>query len=288
MAKKMAQAIERLPPPNLVESQKMASKKIQDQIDKGKDIRQKPITSREELDAAETEKGNWSKYNAELLLRLFDNPTMADEYKRSHASFVYFGTTLPQYISDYFKDFDEKISRLESIRDRLGLIPEKISLGSTIASNETPKVLSQDIFIVHGHDEAVKEAVSRFVEKLGFKAIILDEQPNAGRTVIEKFEDYSNVGFAIVLLTPDDIGSSADKPDELKPRARQNVFLELGYFVAKLGRQNVCALYKDVEIPSDLHGVLYTSLDKDGAWRYRLAQEIKHAGYQVDLNKAIE
>lgn len=146
----------------------------------------------------------------------------------------------------------------------------------------------QEVFLVHGHDEASKESVSRFIEKLGFKAIILHEQPNAGRTIIEKFEDYSNVGFAIVLLTPDDIGATRDNATKKKPRARQNVILELGYFIAKLGRERVCALYKEeIELPSDIYGLLYVPLDMAGAWRLSLAKEMRHAGLPVDMNKAI-
>jgi predicted nucleotide-binding protein len=115
--------------------------------------------------------------------------------------------------------------------------------------------MGHEVFIVHGHDEAAKQAVSRFIEKLGFTATILHEQPNAGRTIIEKIEAYSNVGFAIILLTPDDIGGTSDKPDVLNPRARQNVILELGYFFAKLGRQRVCALYKENSNCSGIIGV---------------------------------
>jgi predicted nucleotide-binding protein len=148
--------------------------------------------------------------------------------------------------------------------------------------------LSNNIFLVHGHDEAAKESAARFVEKLGLEAIILHEQPNAGRTIIEKIEDHANVGFAIILLTPDDIGAPKDKTNETKSRARQNVILELGYFMGKLGRGRVCALYKEgVEIPSDYQGVLYIQMDSAGAWRTQLAKEIKNAGIDVDLNKVI-
>jgi predicted nucleotide-binding protein len=93
------------------------------------------------------------------------------------------------------------------------------------------------------------------------------------------------VSYAVVLLTPDDIGASKNKPEELKPRARQNVIFELGYFAAKLGRQKVCALYKgNIEIPSDYHGVAYVSMDSVD-WKMRLATEIKQV-IPVDLNKA--
>lgn len=148
--------------------------------------------------------------------------------------------------------------------------------------------MGSDIFIVHGHDESAKQSVARFIERLELRAVILHEQPNAGRTIIEKFEEYANVGFAIVLLTPDDIGYPRDKPDEKKQRARQNVIFELGFFIGKLGRERVCALYKEgVEIPSDFQGVLYIEMDTRGGWQLQLAREIKHVGIEVDMNKVV-
>ncbi|MFL6834313.1 MAG: TIR domain-containing protein [Xanthobacteraceae bacterium] len=112
-------------------------------------------------------------------------------------------------------------------------------------------------FVVHGHDQAALQAVARFLEQLGLEAIILHEQPDEGRTIIEKFEEHANeVGFAVVLLTPDDLTGSADMQPQ-GSRARQNVIFELGYFVGKLGRGRACLLRKgEVEIPSDLHGVI--------------------------------
>jgi predicted nucleotide-binding protein len=148
-----------------------------------------------------------------------------------------------------------------------------------------PAQISRKVFIVHGHDTEARETVARFIQRLGLDPIILDEQPNAGRTIIEKFETYSDVGFAVVLLTPDDLGTSKDKPQDLKPRARQNVILELGYFVAKLGRSGVCALHKGgIERPSDYHDVLYISIDAPD-WQQRLAKEIKQVINDIDMNK---
>jgi predicted nucleotide-binding protein len=147
---------------------------------------------------------------------------------------------------------------------------------------------SRKVFLVHGHAEVVKQTVARFLEKLNLEVVILHEQPNKGRTVIEKFEQHSDVGFAVVLMTPDDIGGPASDPSKNKTRARQNVILELGYFFSKLGRERVCAIYVDgVEIPSDIHGILYLPYDDAGAWRLILAKEIKAAGIEVDLNRAI-
>ncbi|MDH5640562.1 MAG: nucleotide-binding protein [Nitrospira sp.] len=141
----------------------------------------------------------------------------------------------------------------------------------------------QQVFIVHGHDDATKKTVTTFIESLGLHAVVLHDQPNSGRTIIEKFEAHSNVGFAVVLLTPDDIGASSKDRENSQPRARQNVILELGFFLGKIGREKVCVLYKEgVEIPSDYQGVLYTPYDSSGSWRSQLVKELKHAGFAVD------
>jgi predicted nucleotide-binding protein len=159
-----------------------------------------------------------------------------------------------------------------------------------MGSDKRPVSPSGRVFLVHGHNESIRETVARFLEKLKLTPVILHEQPNKGRTIIEKFIDYSDVAFAVVLLTADDRGAATTVVNEqlLTPRARQNVILELGFFLGKLGREQVCSLYEDgVEIPSDYQGVLFLKLDKDGAWRLRLAKELKEAGLPIDLNDAI-
>jgi hypothetical protein len=144
---------------------------------------------------------------------------------------------------------------------------------------------SNKVFIVHGHDDAALHGLARFLEKLGLEAIVLIEQPNKGRTIIEKFEDSAGeVGFAVVLMTPDDVGGAVGKDSSV--RARQNVLFELGYFSGKLGRGRVCLLRKgDVEIPSDLFGVIYTNMDDAGAWRQKLVLELKAAKLDFDVNR---
>lgn len=144
------------------------------------------------------------------------------------------------------------------------------------------------VFIVHGHDESAQNKAARFVEKLGFEAIILHEKASSGRTIIEKIEHYSDVGFAIVLYTPDDVGNVKSEPDNLNVRARQNVVFEHGYLIGKLGRQNVSALVDGkLELPNDISGVVYISLDEGSAWQLQLAKEMKQSGYKIDMNKLI-
>ncbi|MGI9411688.1 MAG: TIR domain-containing protein [Hyphomicrobiaceae bacterium] len=154
---------------------------------------------------------------------------------------------------------------------------------------ETESVTPDRIaFIVHGHDEGARQSVARFLEKIDVILVILNEQTMRGRTILEKFEHHADVGFAIVLLTPDDIGSTGDS-GEFKNRARQNVVLECGFFLAKLGRENVCVMRRgDVEIPSDLIGLGYIDYDAADGWQMKLAQEIYAAGIDVNFNKLMK
>ena len=144
------------------------------------------------------------------------------------------------------------------------------------------ETLDQNIFIVHGRDEDAKEQVKRYISSLGLRPIILHELPDGGRAIVQKFEDYSAVGFAIVLLTPDDVGGlskNKNDPTLLEPRARQNVIFELGYFISRLGRKRVKALVKGgVRIPSDYLGVVFTEMDPGNDWKDTLKREIENVG----------
>ena len=141
----------------------------------------------------------------------------------------------------------------------------------------------EKVFIVHGHDEAAKQITARFLEKANLKPIILHEQANSGRTIIEKIEAYSDVSFAVVLYTECDLGRDKNTGhDQERFRARQNVVFEHGYLIGKLGRKKVCALVKgDVEKPGDISGVVYTPMDDGGAWKTDLVKELREAGISV-------
>ena len=153
-----------------------------------------------------------------------------------------------------------------------------------------PEPDARNVFVVHGHDEEMKHSVARVLSKLGMDQIILHERANQGKTVIEKFEKNADVQFAVVLLSPDDMAYPLSaSPSNAKPRARQNVILELGYFVGRLTRECVFALKREdtLELPSDFSGVVYTPYDTAGQWRFELVRELKAAGYDVDANALI-
>ncbi|MGB5957184.1 MULTISPECIES: TIR domain-containing protein [Pseudomonas] len=172
----------------------------------------------------------------------------------------------------------------KSLKEDLADLPALEGIETTSAL-ENKAVHSDRVFVVHGHDEGARESVARFLEKLGLEPIILHEQANRGRTVIEKIEGHRDVGFAVVLLTPDDQGCV--EGGQLEPRARQNVLLELGYFLGYLGRDRVCALKRgQVEIPSDFAGVVWTSMNDEG-WKQALSRELQDAGYEIDWNKVM-
>ena len=154
------------------------------------------------------------------------------------------------------------------------------------AMKEKPEKDCSTVFIVHGHDDASKYEVARFVETIGFRSTILHEQASSGSTIIEKIEQHTDVGFAIVLYTQCDVGAAKSDQDNLQPRARQNVVFEHGFLIGKIGRKNVVALVKgNVEKPNDISGVVYISLDESQGWKLSLVREMRASGYDIDMNK---
>jgi predicted nucleotide-binding protein len=188
---------------------------------------------------------------------------------------------------------DHRAESLETQLSKLRVLTELLDTESRLQNDGVAKEPTaaggNQIFLVHGHDELALHETARFLERLGQRVRVLREQPNRGRTIIEKFEDFADVGFAVILLTGDDRGGTKETAfDAQRPRARQNVIFEMGYFIGRLGRDRVCVLYgPGVEIPSDYSGVLYQEIDEKGAWRWELAKELKAANFEVDMNRAL-
>ncbi len=235
----------------------------------------------------------WHRYNVRLLERMFTDPSIASEYREcGYGRVLNLGGTIideQERRDDALQDLTAKVGRLREICQQLELYDEPPDQPAVAPARPAPAARPESerraAFVVHGHDEAAREATARVLVQLGVEPIILHEQANQGQTIIEKFERHSNVPFAVVLLTPDDVGRAKDEAD-LKSRARQNVWFELGFFAGKLGRDRVCALHKGpLEIPSDIQGVIYTPMDDAGAWRFKLADELHAAGIEIDLNR---
>jgi len=178
------------------------------------------------------------------------------------------------------------IAILEAAKTELALREEleRVVVTDESAAEKAAAAEHGRVFIVHGHDEARKHELFRVLQDTtGSKPIILHEQPSGGRSILEKLEAYAHsAGFAVVLLTADDVGR-ANGAETDAPRARQNVVFEAGYFAGRLGRARVVLLHEaGVELPSDLDGIVYVPLDAAGAWKMKLTHEMASQGVAVD------
>lgn len=194
---------------------------------------------------------------------------------------------------NYIAEFDRSLSSLKMALDMLLAAATDDSFGELRQdpSHSNSPTLSNKVFVVHGHDNALKTDVERFLHQIGLEPVVLHRQPDQGQTIIEKFEQHSDVGFAFVLLTCDEYAYTADQRSRsdsdrvVEARARPNAIFEFGYFVGRLGRRRVCCLYKgDVAIPSDLSGLLHKKIDNSiDSQAYAIMQELKSAGYTLTL-----
>ena len=185
----------------------------------------------------------------------------------------------------YREYLKKKLIVLKDIRQNFDYYVNK---PKTVVNFTTNQINVNKIFIVHGRDEGAKNAVENFLRCLDLDPIVLHRKANQGKTIIEKIEAHSDVGYAVVLLTPDDEGKLKGE-EKLEDRARQNVIFELGYFIGKLGRKNVCGLCKeDFKLPSDYDGVVYIPMDKNDGWHKKLAMEINASGVEFDTKKLLE
>jgi predicted nucleotide-binding protein len=249
------------------------------------------VADADEVEEFRDDYRNWDEYNSTLIKRSF---TTDEEYK--HYSGLAIAIGLPDSPQERYKYLQEDLKRsirlLTSLKERLPLFEEvpSVKAAAPQAHDRDPSSGAKPaIFLVHGRDEGAKHGVARFIRDItGLEPIVLADQPNLGQTVIEKFERHaSKVSYAIVLLTGDDEGRLRNTRP-MKPRARQNVILELGWFAGKLGRQKVAMLYETgVELPSDIAGILYAELDAGEGWKIKLAREMKAAGLPVDMNKVV-
>ncbi len=269
-----------IPPVTVLRKPRATLKKeLEERIALGKDFLNRQVDTMEQLEQLKKDYSGWDDFNEELLRRSFNN--IHNEYHSEYSQCTNLigmedvmyrrDTSSGQYkLNHERKKINASVVTLERLVDKLPLIDED---GAMQSYTTTERSFTNKCFVVHGRDEARKFEVARFIENdLRKRAIILHEQPNKGRTIIEKFEDYSKVDFAVALWTADDEGKLKSEPD-LKNRARQNVIFETGFFIGKLEKKNLIVLYKDgVEIPSDHSGVIFLPLANN--WKDDLRREV--------------
>lgn len=262
--------------------------KLNERIKIGNDLISKIFNEHHNYEKLKSDFEIWDDYNLEFLKQAFNIPdnNYLDSYNNAGYSFVgQLGVVPNNPIQTTINSMDYKLKNLISLLSKAELLKSEVQ--NQPKANANKKVLStSEVFIVHGHDDLAKTKTARFIEKLGLKPIILHEQTNSGKTIIEKIEEYSNVGFGIVLYTPCDKGFENGHEKSVKNRARQNVVFEHGYLIGKIGRQNVCALVKgDLEVPNDISGVVYLKMDEEDSWHFKIAKELKSSGYEIDMNR---
>lgn len=278
-------------PTQLILSKSEFTKNLDERIKLGEELYNRAVRTQDEYSKNKEDYYSWSDYNSEFLKQAFNKEN--NEYKKSYDSenSSYFGViggtiSLTQEIQELKGDINNCLGNLKNLRQKTALL-KSVKEDTEVTKTEKSSVLDKSqVFIVHGHDDAAKTKTARFIEKLGLKPIILHEQASGSKTVIEKIEAYSNVGFGIVLYTPCDIGAKDENNPNYKKRARQNVVFEHGFLIGKIGRENVCALVKgEIETPNDISGVVYVKMDEDDAWHLKIARELRNSGYDIDLNK---
>ena len=251
---------------------------VKDQITRGQELVER-LTRGIGSYVVQQEYSNWHDYNESLLRSIVVSSDASEAYLWKLYRRIALRGKLPR--PNLSEDLEKEIGDLESVADHMGPSEAEVAASAEAGAIEPP---TKRILVVHGRNEAAKEKVARFLMKLGLEPVLLDEEAAHGRTLIEKLEACAPIAFAVVLLTGDDVGALAAESRDPHPRARQNVIFELGYFVAKLGRGRVCAVYDEgVELPSDFCGVEYKVLDHAGAWRATLARELQQGGVKFDL-----
>lgn len=225
----------------------------------------------------------WDDFNRRWLAQIDASGVLAGEYARVMPSLISLGTrdTIMQRKQRAEDELNQQRTRLRSIATGLPLYGSSAPEGAGEAVVRDLDGRPQ-VFVVHGHDKAVREAVARTIERVGLEAVLLREKPNQGRTLLEKLIDHAvPAKYAVVILTGDDLGG-AKAATQQSPRARQNVVFEFGLFVGLLGRDKVCVLYEQgVELPSDVQGIAHYPLDDAEAWRTSLVDEMAAGGLPV-------
>lgn len=243
-----------------------------------------PSETHDAYDETERKFRDWFLYCRDHLRSYFDSDSVAEEFVSATQQYsIPMSPSVAQLDGKLSERIRDGMARLESFQRRLDLWEPPA--GNVSGPMTAGAVNHRQVFVVHGHDGHAKEATARLLQRLELEPIILDEQINRGATLMEKLEAHAEVSFAVVLLTPDDVGGLAsDSTDTLQRRARQNVIFELGYFIGRLGRQRVVAILDPpLEQPSDISGVVYIRFDPEGAWRFRLASELDPV-FGVDFN----
>lgn len=293
MARKQAEALPSRPIELRFPLDEVKSR-LNERLESGRMLMQRQVTNEDQLEDLKKEYGKWNIFNVELLKQLFSTEQLANEYNSTTIGPMVVGMyhveSLGEKIGKFRDSLDTRLHRLDTIIDRSVLFAAPSGNAQAVNSqSENARYDTKKVFIVHGRDDAAKANLEAFVREVGLEPIVLHRQADEGQTVIEKFEKHSKVGYAFILLTPDEVAylaSESSKPEaerNTERRARPNVIFEWGYFVGRLGRSRVCCISTgQVVVPSDMSGLVtkrYQSSVDEVA--YSIIKDLRAAGYKI-------
>lgn len=276
-----------------------AKEKLLKRITRGNELVSISISNEIEFESVRDEFYRWDAFNKELLSGIFTTDRHLKNYEGwlnddfALTSLSLRSVSISQKIKTLHNKMYQKLHSLDLIVEKLdiALIQQKQNdLNVPLNTKSSTDKATNKVFVVHGHNESAKNNLDIFLRENGLEPIVLHRQADEGLTIIEKFEKHSEVGYAFILLTPDEIAylkAEDSKPDDERKkeyRARPNVIFEFGYFIGKLGRSRVCCLHTgNVSLPSDVNGMIYKSFNNNNIEEaaYSILKDLRAAGYKV-------
>lgn len=290
MTKKQPNSVIDTIPTELLYFKAKFNKVLDDRIHLGEELYNRQVETQADLKRNKDDYYSWTRYNSEYLKKAFNKEQ--NEYRKSYDdtdSFFFGSIGLRKSPLQDLKSLKDKINHkvciLKKIRAKTDLMNISV-LKSGVFKKHVVESNKSQIFIVPGQDVVARDKVTSFIESLDLEVIILEDQAFSNQTLLEKIEANSNAKFAIIIYTPSQKDEKLLENGNVKLKAQQNKIFEHGFLMGKIGKSNVCALVNEnIEMPNDISGAAYISMDKTDLWCYTLARELKKAGYTINMKK---
>jgi len=263
---------------------------LDERIKIGEELYNRNIFTEAELKQNKDDYYGWTRYNSEYLKKAFNKEQ--NEFRKMYDdtdSFFFGFMGLRKSPMQDLKSLKDKIIHKVNILKKIRVNTDTMrtnTLKSSVIKKYALEPAKSQIFVVPGQDVIARDKTTSFIESLGFEAIILEEQAFSNQTLLEKTEAFPDAKFGIVLYTPSLKEEKELENRNTKMKAQYNKIFEHGFLMGKIGKSNVCALVKDtIEMPNDISGAVYISMDETDLWCYSLAKELKKAGYAINMKK---
>ena len=284
MTKKLSNSNTGTIPTELLYFKTKFNKVLDERIELGEELYYRQVETQADLKRNKDEYYSWSKYNSELLKKAFNK--QQNEYQKIYDdtdSFFFGSIGLRKSPLQDLKSLKDKINHKVNILKQISSkteFMERNVLKSNLFKNQELETNKTQIFVVAGQDNEARDKTTRFIENLGLEAIVLEDTT----LLLEKIKAYPNAKFGIVLYTANPTQDTKSANSNAKQKAQQNKILEHCFLMVKIGKNNVCALVSEnVDMPNDISGAVYISMDKSDQWSNSIIKELKKAGYPINM-----